>query len=112
MHAGTSHPLAKAFCQRRLLCTIRCVAIVEQDLKADGYRRPDWQCCLTKAPKPVPVCRPSHQCRHCSCCSGPAHITTALLLLQEWAVKLVQQALEEARVTPEQINVIAYTKVG
>lgn len=31
--------------------------------------------------------------------------------LQEWAVKLVQKALEEAGLTPEQINVIAYTKV-
>lgn len=31
---------------------------------------------------------------------------------QEWAVRLVQQALAEAGVTPDQISCIAFTKVG
>ena len=31
---------------------------------------------------------------------------------QEWAVRLVQQALQEAGVTPQQIGCIAFTKVG
>lgn len=36
----------------------------------------------------------------------------AALLLQEWVLKLVAEALAEAGVTAEEVDVIAYTKVG
>lgn len=65
-----------------------------------------------KTPGPAPV--PTATCPCCSFITPPGQgflPRETALHHQEWAVKLVQQALAEAGVTPSQIGCIAFTKV-